>query len=78
MKKYLIASLMLAFACGGTVAVAEDAVCLDCHDASEYEGMTAEELTAAARDPENEDHADNAELSDEELAEIVSGLLGAE
>ena len=51
-------------------------VCLDCHEPSEdWEGMSADEILAQAKDTSIKRHADNADLSDEELQAIIAKLM---
>ncbi len=78
MKKHLLTALPLMLVFGVGVAVAEDPVCLDCHEVDDFQGMTVEEITITARDPDNEDHADNSNLTDEELVIIVESLQTTE
>ncbi len=78
MKKNLLTSFVLIVGFGAGSAMAEDPVCLDCHEVDEFQGMTVEEITIAARDPENEDHADNSDLTDEELVIIVESMQTTE
>ena len=50
--------------------------CLDCHEPSEdWEGMSADEILAHAKDSSIKRHADNADLSDEELQAIIAKLM---
>ena len=51
-------------------------LCLDCHvPAEDWEGMSAAEIMAMAKDPDIKRHADNLELSDEQLQAIMLELL---
>ncbi len=51
-------------------------LCLDCHEPSEdWEGMSADEILAQAQDTSIKRHADNADLSDEELQAIIAKLM---
>ncbi len=51
-------------------------LCLDCHEpAEDWEGMSAQEVLAVAKDADIKRHADNQELSDEQLQAIVAELL---
>ena len=51
-------------------------LCLDCHEpAEDWEGMSAAEIMATAKDPDIKRHADNQELSDEQLQAIIVELL---
>lgn len=51
-------------------------LCLDCHEpAEDWEGLSAEEVLAVAKDTGIKRHADNQELSDEQLQAIVAQLL---
>ena len=78
MKKNLATAVFLALCFGaGQSALAGDAeLCLDCHEpAEDWEGMTAEEILAEAKDPSIKRHADNAELTDEQLQAMIAELL---
>lgn len=70
---FLFSSLLF----GAQLASAQDdALCLDCHEPSEdWVGMSAEEIFATARDAEIKRHADNQELSDDELKAMIAALL---
>ena len=76
MKKSLITAL--AFTAFTTTALAGDPeMCLDCHEpAEDWEGMSADEVLAQAKDTSIKRHADNAELSDEQLTAMIAELLG--
>ncbi len=78
MKKGL-ASLVAAtvLALGSMSAVAGDPeLCLDCHEpAEDWEGMSPDEILAQAKDMEIKRHADNADLSDEQLKAMIAELL---
>ncbi len=51
-------------------------LCLDCHEpAEDWEGMSAAEIMATAKDADIKRHADNQELSDEQLQVIIAELL---
>jgi hypothetical protein len=73
--KLIGAALMTAALASGAQAQ-EDALCLDCHEPSEdWQGMTAEEILAKAKDAEIKRHGDNQELSDEQLKDMIASLL---
>ena len=70
-------SLCLAAALGvSTAAFAGDAeVCLDCHEpAEDWEGMSAADILAEAKNADIKRHADNMEMSDEALMAIIAEL----
>ena len=78
MKKNLATAVFLAVCFGASQsAMAGDAeLCLDCHEpAEDWEGMSAEEILADAKDTSIKRHADNADLSDEQLQAIIAELL---
>ena len=51
-------------------------LCLDCHEpAEDWEGMSAAEIMAMAKDPDIKRHADNQALSDEQLQAIMVEML---
>ena len=51
-------------------------LCLDCHEpAEDWEGMSAAEVLATAKDADIKRHADNQALSDEQLQAIIAELL---
>ena len=78
MKNNLLAVVAITAAFGVAVpALAGDAdLCLDCHEpAEDWEGMSADEVMAEAKDMSIKRHADNADLSDEQLKAIVAELL---
>ena len=60
-----------------SLTLAGDAdACLDCHEpAEDWAGMTADEVFADARSPDNKRHKDNADLSDDQLKAIIAELL---
>lgn len=54
----------------------EPALCLDCHEpAEDWVDMSAQEILAEAKNAKIKRHADNQDLSDEELAAIIATLL---
>lgn len=60
-------------------AFAGEAKCLKCHDKSDFEGMSVDEVVAAASNvEENKRHKTNSSLSEEELRAIVEELLKPE
>ena len=77
--KQVVASLVTAavLALGPLFAVAGDPeLCLDCHvPAEDWEGMSPEEILAEAKNMEIKRHADNADLSDEQLMAMIAELL---
>jgi hypothetical protein len=78
MMNQAIKALCLATLVGvAQLAVAEDAeLCLDCHEpAEDWEGMSEQEILAHAKDAGIKRHADNLELSDENLKAIIAELL---
>ena len=75
MKKAIIAITAGALFSLGAWAGDEE-LCLDCHEpAEDWEGMTAEEVLAAASDTSIKRHADNAEFSEEQLKAMIAALL---
>ena len=51
-------------------------MCLHCHEpAEDWEGMSAAEIMAMAKDAGIKRHADNQALSDEQLQAIIAELL---
>ena len=78
MKMRIVGGILLMALSGAAVpALASDAeLCLDCHEpAVDWEGMSSEEIFADASDPGIKRHADNQELSDEQLQAIIAELL---
>ena len=79
MKKNLFAvvAFTAAFTAGTPALAGDDAdLCLDCHEpAEDWEGMSADEVLGTAKDTSIKRHADNADLSDEQLKAIVAELL---
>ena len=75
MKKTLITAV--AFAAFTSTALAGDPeLCLDCHEpAEDWEGMSADEVLAQAKDTSIKRHADNADLTDEQLKAMIAELL---
>ncbi|NND68095.1 MAG: hypothetical protein HKN19_10950 [Halioglobus sp.] len=77
MKK-LMTSLTFAVVLGASVSAgaADPELCLDCHEpAEDWQGMSAQEILAEAKNTKIKRHADNRELSDEELAAMIAALL---
>ena len=67
-----LAGLVFSVAAWG----ADPELCLDCHEpAEDWEGMSAEEIVAQAKDAGIKRHKDNQEISDEEMKTIVDTLL---
>ena len=51
-------------------------LCLDCHEpAEDWEGMSVDEIVAEAADLSIRRHADNADLSEEQLRAMIAELL---
>lgn len=76
MKKALYV-LLAAAAFGGPTAWAASAdLCMGCHMADEFEGMTAAEVLDAAGDPSIAPHKKLADLSAEDLQAIAAELTG--
>lgn len=80
MKKTLVTALCyLGLSAAVGPVFAEDAdpdLCLDCHvPAEDWEGMSAEEILADARDIDIARHAANADLSEEQLRQMIAKLL---
>lgn len=79
MKKKLFAGIVSVALSAGIVAPvsAGDAdMCLDCHvPAEDWEGMSADEVMAAAKDAGIKRHADNQDLTDEQLQGMIAQLL---
>jgi len=78
MKHYIAsiaAAMTLGLAAGPALAGDAD-LCLDCHEpAEDWEGMSTEEILAAAKNADIKRHADNADLSDEQLKAMIAELL---
>ena len=78
MKKKLFAAMMTIAVCGAVppVLAGDEELCLDCHEpAEDWEGMSAEQAFTDARNPDNNRHKDNKDLSDEQLKAIIATLL---
>ena len=78
MNKTLTAGMMVvALFSGALPALAgDDALCLDCHEpAEDWEGLSADEILAQAKDASIKRHADNQELSDEQLKALIAELM---
>ena len=51
-------------------------MCLDCHEpAEDWAGMTPDEILAQAKDASIKRHADNADLTDEQLKAMIADLM---
>jgi hypothetical protein len=51
-------------------------MCLDCHEpAEDWAGMTPDEILAQAKDAGNKRHADNADLTDDQLKAMIAELM---
>lgn len=78
MNKTLIAGMMVVALCsGGLPALAgDDALCLDCHEpAEDWEGLSVDDILAQAKDASIRRHADNQELSDDQLKAMIAELM---
>ena len=78
MKSTLTAAFALSAVLGmvAPVSAGDADVCLDCHEPSEdWEGMSADEILAQAKDTSIKRHADNADLSDDQLKAMIAELL---
>lgn len=72
---------LLAVAAFSFPALAQDAgdvICMDCHVPEEdWEGMSAAEILADAKDLSNKRHADNADFTDEQLMAMIAEIMPA-
>jgi len=78
MKKNLLAGMLVAAVCAGALPVfaGDEALCLDCHEpAEDWEGLSSEDILAQAKDASIRRHADNQELSDEQLKALIAELM---
>ncbi len=78
MNRKLTAMLAMTASLGMVSPVfAGDAdVCLDCHEpAEDWAGMTPDEILAQAKDASIKRHADNADLSDDQLKAMIAELM---
>jgi len=78
MKKNLLAAAALVAACGiaAPTLAADPELCLDCHEpAEDWEGMSADDILAKAKDMSVKRHADNADLTDEQLKAMIAELM---
>ena len=78
MNKTLTAGMIVVALCSGALPTLaeEDALCLDCHEpAEDWEGLSADEILAQAKDASIKRHADNQELSDEQLKALIAELM---
>jgi hypothetical protein len=80
MKKTIFAGLCVLTLSGGLPpALAgnpDPNQCLECHEPTEdWAGLTATEIIAAAKSPDNKRHKNNLSLSDEQLRLIIADLL---
>ena len=77
-RKYPIPAMAFAailFAVAPVFA-ADEELCLDCHEpAEDWEGMSADEILAKAKDASIKRHADNGDLSDEQLKAMIAQLM---
>lgn len=81
MNKTIFATLAAVVAFGVTIpAIAADPeLCLECHvPAEDWEGLSADEILEQAKDQGNRRHKDHADLSDEQLSEMISKAAEAE
>ncbi len=79
MPRLLTALLALAvFSLPALAQDADEVICMDCHEpAEDWEGLSAEEILADARDPGNKRHADNADFTDEQLKAMIAEIMPA-
>ena len=80
MKKQILGTMTAIALCAGALpALAVDTdseQCLECHEpAEDWANMTMDEIVASAKDPDVKRHADNRELSDEQLKLIITTLM---
>jgi hypothetical protein len=80
MKKNLFAAMLLVAASGTALPLlaADAELCLDCHEpAEDWEGKSADELLAEAKDSSNKRHKKEGvlDMSDEELKVIIAELM---
>lgn len=78
MYKRLLATLIttLGFILVAPTMAGDAEACLECHEpAEDWEGMSIDELLAAAIDPGNKRHNDNGALTEEQLRAIFAELL---
>ena len=78
MKKNLLAGVLVAAVCAGALPVfaGDEAMCLDCHEpAEDWEGLSSEDILAQAKDASIRRHADNQDLSDEQMKALIAELM---
>lgn len=77
MKKHLIAALCCLGLSAAIPVLAEDTeICLDCHvPAEDWEGLTVDDVLAAALDQDIARHAGNEELGEEQLRQMIETML---
>ena len=78
MNKTLTAGIIVVALCSGALPAlaGDDALCLDCHEpAEDWEGLSADDILAQAKDTSIKRHADNQELSDEQLKALIAELM---
>lgn len=74
-NKKIWAGLALSIFASTALAVDQE-VCLECHYAEDYEGMSAEEIVDAIRSDDIDKHSRLPEISDADLAAIAAALTG--
>ena len=78
MRSATLPLIYLALLAGSPAAVAADATaCMNCHDADEFSGASADEIIAGATDPGIPPHKRFADVSAEELQAIAEELSGS-
>ncbi|MEJ2515876.1 MAG: hypothetical protein P8102_11725 [Gammaproteobacteria bacterium] len=84
MKRIAIALISLPFALASTAALGADGaskaeVCLDCHEASDFEGMSADEIATAIKGMmASEDHPEVIQELDAADVPDVAAYFAAE
>ena len=72
----LTACTALLLALAMPLYAGDEELCLDCHEpAEDWEGMSVEEILAAAQDTGIKRHADNADFTAEQLKAFVEILM---
>jgi hypothetical protein len=59
-----------------SVVLADTGACSACHEDTEFEGMSADDIAAAARDTSIPPHKKIVDLSDEQLEIVAAELAG--
>ena len=78
MNRKFFAGIIMVAACGTVMPTfaADPELCLDCHEpAEDWEGMSAAEIMAQAKDTSIKRHKDNADLTDEQLTKMIAELM---